>query len=133
MGSCLLVLCCLDLVVETFVLFYGLLPLYISVPDSDFDRAFPTSTSFRWLLLVVFRGGSDRFVLFCNPFILETAFSGPLKGPGHLFVPFPTLCIYCCTVNFRSGTVVGEPTPISILGSPTLSSFRIKSGKDPPL
>jgi hypothetical protein len=27
LGFCLLVLCCLDLVVETFVLIYGLLPL----------------------------------------------------------------------------------------------------------
>jgi hypothetical protein len=28
---------------------------------------------------------------------------------------------------------VGEPTPFSMLGSPTSSSFWIRSGKDPPL
>lgn len=132
LGLCLLVFYCLDLEAEAFVLILGLVPLYISVLISDFDSAFPAPTSVRWLLLV-FRGGSDRLALFCNLLAFETASCGPLRGPGHLFVPFPTVCIYCCTVTFRFGTVVGEPTPISILGSSTLSSFRIKSGKDPPL
>jgi hypothetical protein len=36
---------------------------------------------------------------------------------GHFFKLFPTLCLYFRTVVFHFGSVVGEPTRFSFLGS----------------
>ena len=99
------------------------------------DRLFINPTSFRifsvsirWLLLVR-SGGLDMFALICSPFASKTALRCPLRGPGHLFVPFPTFCNYFRTalVCFRS--IVGKPTLFSFLG-PSPPSFRIMSRMD---
>ena len=106
-----------------------LVPLFASLPSTDYYSAFLASITFRWLLLVP-SGGLD---LVWTLFAFVTALSGPLRGPGHLYDQFSTLCIYCCAVLVCFGFVVGEPTPLSFFsffGSPTSSSFRIKSGKD---
>jgi hypothetical protein len=132
LGYCLPNLLLFDLVVETFDPLFVLVPLSTSVPDLDLNSAFTASVSLWWLLQLL-NGGTDRLALICAPFASETALCGPLRGPGHLFDPFPTLCLYFCTVFVQFGSIVGEPTPFSVLGFPTLSSFRIKSGKDPPL
>jgi hypothetical protein len=42
-------------------------------------------------------------------------------------------CSYFSTVIYHWGYVVGVPTPFLFFGSPTSSSFWIRSGKDPPL
>jgi hypothetical protein len=42
-------------------------------------------------------------------------------------------CSYFSTVIYHLGYVVGAPTPFLFFGSPTSSSVRIRSGKDPPL
>jgi hypothetical protein len=49
-----------DLIVETFVTEFVLVPFFPAVPTSDYDNAYSTSASFQWLLLIP-SGGSDRF------------------------------------------------------------------------
>jgi hypothetical protein len=89
--------CCLTtfnyfvLLVETFVPIFGLVPLFSAAPGVDYDSAFLASASFRWLLLVPSRR-SYRFALICAHFSSVTTLCGPLKGPGHLFDQFPTIC-----------------------------------------
>jgi hypothetical protein len=131
-GYCLLAFYWFVYLVETFVTELVLVLLFTTVLFTDFSSAFIALVSFWWLLLVI-SGGSDRFALICAPFAFETAFCSPLRGSGHLFVSFPTFCNYLCTalVCFRS--IVRETTPFSFLRSFPPSSFRIRSGKDPPL
>ena len=110
-----------------FVFGFVLVTLCASVPSTNFN-VFSASITVRWSLLV-HSGGSD---FFCAPLAYVTALCGLLRGPDHLFDSFPTLCNYCCTVVVCFGFIVGEPTPFSMLGSPT-SSLWIRSGKDYPL
>ncbi|XP_059457838.1 uncharacterized protein LOC132187516 [Corylus avellana] len=122
----------LDLDVEAFVTSLVLVPLSSSIPATDFDSAYSTLASFRWLMLFP-SGGSNRFDLIWAPFASVTASCGSLRGPGHLFVPFLMLCNYFCTVIVCFRFVVGKPTPLLVLGLPILSSIRIRNGKDHPL
>ena len=132
MGYCLLVFYWFVSLVETFVTELVLVPLFTTVLFTDFSNAFIALASFWWLILVT-SGGLDRFALICAPFASETALRGPLRGSGHLFVPFPTFCNYFRIVLICFGSIVGEPTPFSFFGLSPPSSFRIKSGKDPSL
>jgi hypothetical protein len=133
LGYCLLILQCYVSLVETFVTGF-VVPLFSTVPKSDSNSAFTASASLR--LLLFSSGGSDRFALICSPFASVTAICGQIEKAGTLVCPIPYclfVILHCC---FRFGSIVGEPTPFSVFcfffGSPTLSSFRIKSGKDPP-
>jgi len=38
--------------------------------------------------------GTDRFALIYSPFAFIIALCNLLRGPGHLFDPFHTLCNY---------------------------------------
>jgi hypothetical protein len=111
-------------VLMLFVVFV-VVPLFVPVPSTDYYNASSASITFRWLLLIP-SGGLD---LVLTPFASETTLSSPLRGPGHLFDPFPTLCFYCSTVLVCFGFVVGEPTPFSFFGSTTSSSSWIRSGE----
>jgi hypothetical protein len=114
--------------VETFVTEFVLVPLFTAVLVTDFSSVFIASASFRWLLLVTSRG-SNRFALVCAPSASEIVLHGPLKEPGHLFVPFLTFCNYFRTALICFGSIVVESTSFSFLGSfPHL--FPIKSGND---
>jgi hypothetical protein len=88
---------------------------------NPFNSAISAYITVQWSLLV-HSGGSD---FFCASLAYVTALCSILRGPGHLFDPFLILCNYCYTVVVCFGFVVGEPTPFSMLGSPTSSSFRI--------
>jgi hypothetical protein len=81
-------------------------------------------------LLQVSSGDVVELVLTYFPFTFLTALSGPLKGPDHLFVSFPTYCLYLCTILVWFESNVGKPIPFSLIGLLTFSSFRIKSGRD---
>jgi uncharacterized protein YybS (DUF2232 family) len=76
--------------------------------------------------------GIYRLVLFCTSLTYETTLCGLLKGSGHLFVIFPTFCIYFSTVFVYFESIVGKLIHFSSIGSATSSSFGIRSGKDPP-
>jgi hypothetical protein len=130
-GYCFLAFYWFVSLVKAFVTELVLVLLFTTVMFMDFCSAFITSVSFWWLLLVT-SGGSDRFALICAPFASETALCGPLRGPCHLFVSFPMFYNYFCTALVCFGSIVGESTPFSFLGS-FPPSFRIRSGKDPPL
>jgi hypothetical protein len=82
-------------------------------------------------LLQVSSGNAVGLVLIYFPFTFIIALSGPLKGPDHLFVPFPTFCSYLYVVLVWFGSNVGESIPFSLFGLTTFSSVRIKSGTDP--
>jgi hypothetical protein len=128
-GYCLLAFYWFVSLVQTFITELVLVPLFTTVLFTDFSSAFIASASFRWLLLVT-SGGSNRFALICAPFASETTLRDPLRGRGHLFVPFPTFCNYFRTALVCFGSIIGEPTPFSFLGS-FPPSFRIRGGKDP--
>jgi hypothetical protein len=109
-------------------------PLFSTVPKSDSNSASTASAS---LGLLFFKWGSDRFALICAHFTSVTAICGHIERTGTLVCPISYrlfVILHCC---FRFGSIVGEPTPFSVfyffLGSFTLSSFRIKSEKYPPL
>jgi hypothetical protein len=46
-----------------------------------------------WWLLLVPSEGSDRFALIYAHFAFVTVLCDPLRGPCHLFDPFPIICI----------------------------------------
>lgn len=119
--------------VKTCVTGFMLVPLYSSVLASNYKW----KCIFRFYLLPVLllfsSWGSYRFALICDHFASVTTLSGSLRGSGHLFDKFLTFCMYFCTVVFHFGIVVGKLTPFSVLGWSTLSSFRIRSWKDPSL
>jgi hypothetical protein len=129
-GYCLLAFYWFVSLVETFVTELVLVPLFTTVLFTDFSSAFIASVSFWWLLLVT-SGGSDRFALICAPIASETALRGPLRGPGRLFVPFSTFYNYLCIALICFGSIVGEPTPFSFLGSFPPSSFQEWKGSFP--
>lgn len=134
LGYCLLILQCLVSLVETFVTGF-VVPLFATVPVSDSNSAITASASLRLLLFP--SGGSDRFALICSPIASVTAICGQIEKAGTLVCPIPYCLFVISHCSFRFGCIVGEPTPFSVfcffVGSPTLFSFRIKSGKDPPL
>jgi len=103
---------------------------FFEVLDLDFNSAFTTSTSFGWLLLIS-SGSTDRLVLFCISLVYETALCGPLRGPGQLFDPFPTICNCFNIILVCFGSIIKELTHFSFIGSSTSSSFWIRSGKYP--
>jgi len=105
--------------VEAFVSRSVLVPLSSSVLASNSDSASSTSASFGCLLLFP-SDGSYKFALICASFAFVTALCGPLRGPDHLFNPFPTLYMYFCIVLFHVGYVFGELTYFLVLGSSTL-------------
>lgn len=127
MGCCLPTLRHFDLIVEIFVAEFVLVPLFPTVPTSDYDSVCSASASFWWLLSVL--RGLDRFAIICALIAYVTALCSPLKGPSNLFYPFSTFCIYFHTVLVCVG-FVGSPPNFSFLRSSTPSSFRIRSGKD---
>jgi hypothetical protein len=102
-----------------------------TIPNSDSNSVSTTSASFWWLSLLPSES-SDRFTLICTSFAFITVLCSPLRGLGHLFDTFHTLCNYLCTVLVCFRFIVGESTPFSFIGSFTLSSSQIRSGKDPP-
>jgi hypothetical protein len=117
---------------ETTVFECVLVTLFTAVLFLDFNSVVIVLAIFWWLLQVS-SGDAVGLVLIYFPFIFITALSGPLKGPGHLFVSFPTFCSYLYAVLVWFGSNVGEPTPVSLFGLTTFSSVRIRSGTDPPL
>jgi hypothetical protein len=108
-----------DFMVETFVIEFVMIPLYPSVLIPDDDSTYSASTSF-WRLLLVFSEGSNRLALIYTHFASETALHSPLRGPSHLFDPFPTLCLCFHTIVFH-------------LGSSAPSFWIRRSKNDPPL
>ena len=125
MGCCLLGPWCFDHFVETFIIRFVVVPFFSAVPLSDYDNAFSASTSLRWLSLVLY-GGSDRLAFICSPFASVTALCGPLRGPCHLFVLFPTYCNYFYAVLVCFWVYFCEVSDLS-------SSVQIKSENDPSL
>lgn len=55
------------------------------------------------------------------------------KDEAFFFWPISCYLLVFAAVYFHFETVDKEPTPISVLGSSNLSSFRIRSAKDPTL
>jgi hypothetical protein len=129
LSYCLPVISWLDPDVEAFVTDFVLVPFSFLVIASDFDSACSAPTSFQWLILFL-SGSSDRFALICAYFASITALCSLLRGPSHLFDPFPMLCNYFCTVLVYFGFVVGEPTRLLILGLLILFSFWIRNEKN---
>jgi hypothetical protein len=76
---------------------FVLVPLYSTVSYLDSNSTSTASASFRWLSLFLNRG-IVRLVLLCALLVFVTVLCGPLKGPAHLFDPFPTFCNYLSTV-----------------------------------
>jgi hypothetical protein len=74
----------------------------------DYDNAFSTSASFRWLLLVP-SGGSDMFALICAHFASVTFLCCPLRGSDYLFDQFFTICNYFCIVLIYIVSIVSSP------------------------
>ena len=92
--SCsLLGLRCFDHFLETSVIRFVVVSLFLAVPISYYDNAFSASISLRWLSLVLY-GSSDKLALICSLFAFVTALCGPSREPSHLFVLFLILCNY---------------------------------------
>jgi hypothetical protein len=115
---------------ESIVFEFVLITLFIVVQFMDFISVVTVLPIFWWLLQVS-SGNVVGLVLIYFPFTFIIALSGPLKGPDHLFVPFPTFCSYLYVVLVWFGSNVGESIPFSLFGLTTFSSVRIKSGTDP--
>jgi len=115
---------------ESTVFEFVLVTLFSAVLFLDFNSIVTVLTIFWWLLQVS-SGGAVGLVLICFPFTFLTALSGPLKGPGHLFITFPTFCSYFYTVLVWFVSNVGKPTLFLLIGLTTFSSVRIRSGMDP--
>jgi len=82
-GCCLPAFNCFVLIVETFVIEFGLVPLFSGVPYVDYDSASSASASFWWLLVP--SGDLDKFALICPSFASVTIFYGSLRGSNYLF------------------------------------------------
>jgi hypothetical protein len=78
------------LMFSMFVFGFVLVTLCASVPSMDYNNAPSASITIWWSLLVHY-GGSNYV---CAPLAYVTAMCGPLRGPYHLFDPFPTLRNY---------------------------------------
>jgi hypothetical protein len=111
---------------ETFVAEIVVVPLFTTILVSDFSSAFMASAFFRRLFLIT-SGGTNRFALIYASFASETALCGPLIGPGHLFVLFPTFYNYFRIVLVCFGSIVGEhpPPPPFIIFMIVLSFFLL--------
>jgi hypothetical protein len=95
---------------ETLVFEFVLVSLFLAVPFSDSNSDFTISVIFWWLLLFS-SGSTDRPALIYSPFAFITVLCSPLRGPGHLFDPFPTLCSYFSVVLvwFGLSLLLGSP------------------------
>jgi hypothetical protein len=102
--------------------------LLIAVIFLDSNSVFTFVAIFWWLMQVSSRDVVG-LVLICFPFTFETSLCGPFKGPGHLFVYFPTFCIYFSTVSVWFESNIEEPTHFSLIRLPT-SSFSFRIGRE---
>jgi hypothetical protein len=84
------------------------------------------------VVVVVFKWGF-RYVRFnLCPFSFYNLLVRPLERIRSFVWFISTICNYFSTVVVCFGSIVGELTPFSIIGSSAPSSFRIRSEKDFP-